>query len=306
MKEHILLNKIINTLPNPKYIGDDCAYLEELNIVVTQDTLVEDVHFSLKYTDAYKLGYKSAAVNISDIYASGAIPKYLSVSLSLPKNICEKFIEEFYKGINFFNLDVIGGDITGSDKIVISICAIGITQNRKISSRKHAKVNDMVIVTGNHGSSACGLFLLQNEILNDKITKEHLMPSIDKKFSEEIATKATRNYAMMDSSDGLADTLFKIAQNSNVTINVDFNKIPFDNDIKNYGNYIDWILFGGEDYKLVATIDEETLKKIPHNLYYIIGNVEKKQNCPLIINFEDKSFEINNLNKTFNHFGENK
>ena len=79
MKEFLFLNKIVTTLSNPQYLGDDCAYLEELGIVVTQDTLVEDVHFSREYTNAYKLGYKSVIVNLSDIYASGATPKYISI-----------------------------------------------------------------------------------------------------------------------------------------------------------------------------------------------------------------------------------
>ena len=81
MKENNLIEIIKNTL-NSKYINDDCAYLEDLGIVVTQDSLVEEVHFSLNYTNAFQLGYKSVAVNLSDVYASGAKAKYLTCSLS--------------------------------------------------------------------------------------------------------------------------------------------------------------------------------------------------------------------------------
>jgi thiamine-monophosphate kinase len=306
MKEFIFLNKILNTLSDTQYLGDDCAYIKDLNIVVTQDTLVEDIHFSLKYTNAYQLGYKSAAVNISDILASGAEPKYLSISLSLPNTTTEDFIEEFYKAIEDlaknYNLKVVGGDITGSDKIVISICAIGSTKDRNISSRKNAKAGDIVIITGEHGSSACGLFLLQNGINDDEIISEHLMPKIDNRFSNEIS-KTTLNYSMMDTSDGLVDALFKIAINSNVTIDIDFEKIPYNKNIEKYNsNYKNWILYGGEDYKLVATVDKKILDTIPSNLYTKIGIVRTQQNVPLIINMDNKILEIKNLDNTFNHF----
>lgn len=308
MKEHIFLDKIVNTLSNPEYLGDDCAYLKDLGIVITQDTLVEDVHFSLKYTDAYMLGYKSVIVNISDILASGAYPKYISISLSLPNNISVKFVEDFYKAVDDlakqYNFNVTGGDITGSEKIFVSVCAIGCSENRTISSRKNAKDGDYVIVTGEHGTSACGLYLLQNDIDDKNIIKEHLMPSVNAEFSNEIS-KYNHNYAMMDSSDGLADALFKIAEISNVTIKVDFSKVPYNKDIEKYNtNYQNWILYGGEDYKLVATLEKDILDKIPDNLYTIIGKVEKKQNCPLKIQLPNTLLDIKNLENTYNHFEE--
>ena len=135
MKEKDFINIIKNTL-NSKYIGDDCANLTDLGIVVTQDSLVEDVHFSLKYFTPYQLGFKSVIVNVSDVVASGAEPKYLTISLSLPNNIEEKFVEEFYKGCKAacgYEVEIVGGDITGSDKIFVSVCAIGATKNHKIS-----------------------------------------------------------------------------------------------------------------------------------------------------------------------------
>ena len=98
MKEKEFINIIKNTL-NSELIGDDCAYLKDLGIVVTQDSLVEDVHFSRKFSSPYQLGYKSAMVNISDVCASGAKPLYLTVSLSLPDDIDGEFIKEFYKCI---------------------------------------------------------------------------------------------------------------------------------------------------------------------------------------------------------------
>ena len=97
MKEKEFISTIKKIL-NSGYIGDDCAYLEDLGVVITQDSLVEDVHFSLKYSTPYQTGYKSVMVNISDICASGAEPKYLTIALSLPESTDENFVKEFYQG----------------------------------------------------------------------------------------------------------------------------------------------------------------------------------------------------------------
>lgn len=311
MKEFELINTIKNTLSS-KYIGDDCAYLKDLGIVVTQDSLVENIHFSMEFTTPFQLGYKSVIVNLSDIYASGAEAKYLTVSLSLPKHIDNSFVKEFYEGAKsaLNGAEIIGGDITGSDdKIYISITAIGATKNRKISSRKNAKVGYKVITNGTHGSSATGLQLLKK---NDKsfknIIKEHLMPSVNHNLSEAIATTANEDYAMMDSSDGLADALMKIADASNILLHLDFNKVPFDYDLKNVKNidYKNKILFGGEDYRLVCAISQNDLAKIDPKLYYEIGEIKEKSDKNIVeIDFEDfiKKYTKNDIeNMVFNHF----
>ena len=95
MKEKEFISIIKNILTN-EYIGDDCAYLKDLNITVSQDSLVEDVHFKMNFTTPYQLGYKTVMVNLSDIASSGARPKYITISLSLPQYIENDFIEEFY------------------------------------------------------------------------------------------------------------------------------------------------------------------------------------------------------------------
>lgn len=312
MKELEFIETIKNTLSKNSFIGDDCAYLKELNLVVTQDSLVEDIHFSLKTSTPNQLGYKAIIVNISDIFAAGGIPKYVTVSLSLPKNIDNNFVKEFYKACDElskeFDFEIVGGDITGSNKIYISVCAFGLTNGRTISSRKNAKAGDSVITTGAHGSSAAGLWLIQHRLKKyPEIETCHLKPEIKQDFSNEIATKTTRDYAMMDTSDGLADALFKIAQSSNVSIAVDFDKIPYDKKIEGIArladvDYRNWILYGGEDYKLVACIDKENLSKI-NSPYTIIGKVEEKTDqCPVKIMLDEKIIYLNNLEQTFDHF----
>lgn len=307
MNEINLIKKIKNTLKS-QYIGDDCAYLKDLGIVISQDSLVEDVHFSKHMMSPYQIGYKSVMVNLSDIAASGAKPAYLTVALSLPKEIKDDAVIDFYEGAKYAleNLDVeiVGGDITGSDKLYISISVIGKTLNRKISSRSHAKIGHKIITSGVHGSSAAGLRILQNDLEPDKdLIKAHLMPVAQIDFAKQISEQIQEDYAMMDTSDGLFDALFKIGSASECTMSVDFERILYDPKIKEYfSDYKDLILFGGEDYQIVATVPVELLPSLKD--YIIIGEVLPKEDCVIKLNTDNKVEKFNDLsNKCFNHFG---
>lgn len=284
MKEHDFINIIKNQTKSP-YLGDDCAYLKDFGIVVTQDNFVENVHFKRDWSTPYQIGYKAAVVNISDILASGAKPEFISVGLSLPK-VDNNFIEELYKGIiaGSYGAKVIGGDITGGDKIFISITAIGSTKGRKISSRKNAKVGYTVIANGEFGLSSQGLKDLQNGIKESNAIKAHLEPVLDTDFSESISTQIKVDYAMMDTSDGLADALFQIAKASHVKIKT---------------SYIEG-MFGAEDYKLIATLPNDFLPKL--NNYKIIGKVEPFDGYYLQI--DDKKYLNYNELGLYDHFGE--
>ena len=283
MKEQTFIN-IIKNQTGDEYIGDDCAYLKDLGIVVTQDSLVEDVHFKLTWCTPYQLGYKAVTVNISDVLASGAVPKYITIALSLPANLDENFVEEFYKGAKsaLRGAKIIGGDITGSDKVFISITAIGTTNGRQISSRKNAKIGDVVITKGEFGKSALGLKELKNGGKNLELIRAHLEPQLEELFAQEIATQIDCEYAMMDTSDGLADALFQIAQSSKVSID---SKIVEG-------------IFGAEDYKLVATVPRKFLKRLTE--YEIIGEVIERQDYILKIG-EKKYYNYDELG-LYNHF----
>ena len=295
MKEKNLIQTIKSILKS-EYIGDDCAYLKDLGITVSQDSLVEDVHFSLKYTNAYQLGWKSAMVNISDICASGAEPKYMTIALSIPDYIDENFIKEFYKGAKDAcgNVKIVGGDITGSDKLYISVTAIGLTSNRKISSRKNAKIGYKIIVSGEHGNSAKGLEIFKanrqsSQAVRNKFLQAHLMPVAKIDFSRQISQSCKSDYAMTDTSDGLGDALMQIAQASKVRLKIDTSKIPHDKSVD-----IETVLFGGEDYDLVAVV--------PKDLYVNgaeeIGEVVEGE-CGIEI---DGKFYDDIENKLYNHF----
>lgn len=300
MKEKEFITIIKNTL-NSLYIGDDCAYLKDLGIVVTQDSLVEDIHFSTKFISAFDLGFKAVMVNVSDVAASGAEPKYLTVSLSLPSNVKEDFVEEFYNGCKKAcgnDVQIVGGDITGSEKIYISICAIGKTLGRNISSRKNAKIGQKVIVSGIHGSSSAGLkLLLEGKNSPEKFIKSHINPVAQVEFGKNISTTVKEPYAMMDTSDGLMDGLSTIANESGVLLDIDFDKIPYDKDIEQFENWQDLLLFGGEDYQILATV--------PQNFQggFEIGVV--KEGLGVNLKLRDKIMHYSKQDveeKVFNHF----
>ena len=306
MNENELINSI-KTILSSEYIGDDCAYLKDLGIVVTQDSLVENIHFDRKLITPFQLGYKSIMVNLSDIAASGAEPAYLTISLSLPKNIAEDYVTEFYKGakqaLKGTNAQIVGGDITGSDKLYVSVCAIGKTNNRCISSRKNAKIGHKIITSGIHGSSAAGLRILQNNLTPDKdLINAHLTPVAQLEFARQISEQINENYAMMDSSDGLFDALYKIGDASNCTMSIDFNNIKFNPKIKElFSDYQNLIFYGGEDYQIIATVPEELLQKL--NNYTVLGEVVQKEDCIIKLNYNKRIEKINDIsNKSFNHF----
>ena len=300
MKEKDFINTIKSVL-NSKYIGDDCAFLEDLNIVVTQDSLVEDIHFKTAYITSYQLGWKSAMVNISDICASGAQPLYLTVSLSLPKDISTEFVKEFYKGMQEAagNAKIVGGDITGSDKIFISVTAIGSAKGRNISSRKNARIGQKIVVSGPHGSSAAGLKDLIAGKREGKFIKKHLMPEAKIEFSKKIAVTEKSAYAMMDTSDGLMDALSQIAENSKVMAEVDFTRIPYDKELEQYENYRDLIFYGGEDYELVAAVDD------PQD-FTVIGEIKEGEGITIQnLNGKTVHYTKEDIEKNlYNHFKE--
>ena len=289
---------IIQSKIGTEFIGDDCAYLKDIGIVVSQDSLVEDIHFKRKWCTPYQLGYKAITVNISDILASGAIPKYVTIALSLPKTLNENFIEEFYDGAlkALCGAKIIGGDITGStDKIMISVSAIGTTENRNISSRASAKEGYAIITKGLHGSSAAGLRELMREGNNKTLIKSHLEPELEYDFAKDISETVKEPYAMMDTSDGLADALFKIAQASKLTIKADYDLIPHLDTVTK-----EQVLFGGEDYKLIAAIPQKYVNKI--NGAVVIGYAYEYNGVRLDIS----GVKYNNYSElnVYNHFGE--
>ena len=213
----------------------------------------------------------------------------------------DELTKEFYKGCKQAcgnNLQIVGGDITGSEKIYVSICAIGKTQGRNISSRKNAQIGQKVIVSGVHGSSGAGLSLLLNKKAEpEKFIKSHLEPQAQILFGQFLGENIKEKYASMDTSDGLMDALSTIANESGVMLEVDFDKIPYDKDIEQFENWKDMVLFGGEDYQIVATV--------PQNIDYgtQIGTVKEGLGVNLKFKSGFKLYTKQDVyNKIYNHF----
>ena len=250
--------KIINRIVPNSFTGDDCAILKDYNLAISQDSLIEDVHFSLKFMTPYEIAKKALLVNISDLLAAGAALKYFSIALS--GNLDENFIKEFYKGLaeisNQYKINLIGGDLTKSDKLAISITVLGDIKNRNISSRKNAKPDYIVATAGEFGTSAQGLEDLQKGLEDNYFIKIHKTPKLHQDISNTIALNTKKPYAMMDSSDGLFDCLYQISSKSKVKVNVEYSKIPHKTDNSDY------VLYGGEDYCLVVCLAKEDFKKI--------------------------------------------
>ena len=328
-KEEVFLNIISKTLTDSSFLGDDCARLKEYNLVVSADTLVEDVHFKMDTISARGLGKKALLVNISDILASGAKPEYLTVSLS--GNLNEEFVKDFYNGADEvckkYGLKIIGGDLTGGDKISVSITIFGNTKERNISSRSSAKEEYIVLLAGVHGASAKGISilnktndtLLRRQLLQKTSAKErlpykedvrdteyfiktHLEPTLYPKISEAIALNCKEPYAMMDTSDGLFDAFKKISEASGVGFNIDFAQILNANKIFSDGKIIDnfnTVLFGGEDYGLLICISKKDFEKCNGVLstkdVVKIGTVTKEKK--ILINGKEVSLDLR-----FKHF----
>ena len=303
MKEQVFLDIIKGEIPeSSQYIGDDTAYIPEKDLILTQDTLIEDIHFRMRTISPFYLGRKSVAVNLSDIAASGGIPSYILISLSMPKSIEKDFVKEFYKGVSSicreYEVLVVGGDLTASEKVAISICAIGSGKGLIPANRRNAKPGDVVAIIGNCASSKAGLDLLEGTLDITKAIKTKLIEApvntVPLVSEGRKLLEATSNPAMMDTSDGLADALYKICEMSAVSMDIEFNKIPYESDIeqifKDEISLKNAILFGGEDYALIATLSEEIYKKLkPEMPLKKIGLVKPSGDTPCAyVKFKDE------------------
>ena len=288
-----------------KGVGDDAAVLNyaDKQILVTTDLLLEGVHFDLTYVPLKHLGYKSAVVNFSDIYAMNGQPKQITVSLGVSKRFSVEHLEELYAGIKLacdaYGVDLIGGDTSASlTGLTISITCIGEGEKNNIVYRNGAKENDLICVTGDLGSAYMGLQLLEREknvfsgqdenIQPDFEGKEYILqrqlkPEARKDIIEKLKEKGIVPTAMMDISDGLSSELIHICSQSEVGCRVYEDKIPINYQAAVMAeelnmNIVTAALNGGEDYELVFTAPLEDYDKIvAMENVGIVGHITKKE-----------------------------
>lgn len=293
-------------------IGDDAAVLdysaENKQVLVTTDLLMEGVHFDLVYTPLKHLGYKSAMVNLSDIYAMNGTPKQITVSLAISKRFCIEDLDEFYDGVKLacklHNVDIVGGDTTSSvTGLAISITCIGEADKDKVVYRNGAHDTDLICVSGDLGAAYMGLQLMEREkavfqgekdVQPDFAGKEYLLerflkPEARRDIIEELAKAGIKPTAMMDVSDGLSSELMHICSQSNAGCRVYEERIPIDYQTAVMAeefnmNLSTCALNGGEDYELLFTVpltDHEKVSQIKD--VKIIGHITKPEmGCALV------------------------
>ncbi|MDR0394602.1 MAG: thiamine-phosphate kinase [Tannerella sp.] len=263
-----------------KGIGDDAAVLDykDKKILVTTDLLLEGVHFDLIYVPLKHLGYKSAVVNFSDVYAMNGQPKQITVSLGISKRFSIEDLEEFYAGLQLacdvYGVDLVGGDTSASlTGFTISITCIGEGEKDKIVYRNGAKENDLICVSGDLGAAYMGLQLLEREksvfkgekdFQPDFSGKEYLLerqlkPEARKDIVEILYKAGIVPTSMIDISDGLSSELLHISKESNVGCRIFEERLPVDYQTAVMAeefnmNYCSAALNGGEDYELLFTV----------------------------------------------------
>ena len=300
-----LTKDLENKNESTKYgVGDDCAVLHypDSEVLVTTDLLMEGVHFDLTYIDLKHLGYKSAMVNISDIFAMNGTPRQITVSLALSKRFTVEDMEEFYAGLRLacekWNVDIVGGDTTSSyTGLAISITCIGEARKEDIVYRNGAKNTDLICVSGDLGAAYMGLQLLEREKsvyygqVNDAKKKgdkkaleelAHFSPDFAGKeylLQRQLQTEARgdiiqklrdagiRPTAMMDVSDGLSSELMHICKQSGVGCRIYEKELPIDYQTAVMAeemnmNVTTCALNGGEDYELLFTVPIGDLEKV--------------------------------------------
>ena len=246
-------------------IGDDAAWLDSSDsYLVTADLLLESVHFDLKWTSLFDLGYKSLAVNLSDIAAMGGIPAYAVISLGIPGRFRSEQVDELYRGINFLarksGVSIVGGDTSIAGSLLLSVCLLGHAPYRPIT-RRGAKIDDDIYVTGTLGDSALALELLQSKssalrhAAASYLLKRHHRPSARCRAGLLLARNRVAA-AMIDVSDGLLQDLGHLCKQSGVGAVIWEESVPRSRSYRALAGHHEsrWALAGGEDYELLFCV----------------------------------------------------
>jgi thiamine-monophosphate kinase len=259
-------------------IGDDCAVFspnKDNYQVLTTDALVETVHFNLKTHTPEQLGWKTLAVNISDIAAMGGRPQFAVISVAIPKKFSVDFLDRLYKGLDQvcrkYHVALVGGDTVASPKhLFINLALLGETRKKRVFTRSGARPGDAIFVTGTLGDSAAGLHILKSPkrkwqgpaASRKKLVQRHLKPEPRVAAADWLARSRHKVSAMIDISDGLTQDLGHILTASRVGAELWEPQLPISkpllkHSIMNDLSALDWALAGGEDYELLFTLPYE-------------------------------------------------
>lgn len=301
--DHLTKNFQIGQPSTIKGIGDDAAVLDfkDKQVVVSTDLLIEGVHFDLAYMPLKHLGYKAVVVNLSDICAMNANPTQITVSIAVSNRFPLEALEEFYQGIALaakqYDVDVIGGDTTSSQKgLIISVTAIGEADSDEIAYRNGAGENDLLVVTGDIGAAYMGLQVLEREKQVFQVNpnaqpdlenytyliERQLKPEARKDIKPLLAALGVKPTSMIDISDGLSSEVMHLCKQSGTGCNVFEEKLPLDPQLINVCEEFNIdattvAINGGEDYELLFTIAMADFDKIKGNPNLtVIGHLAKE------------------------------
>ena len=315
-REHRLI-EYIKQITAESLIGDDCAVLPGQQLV-SSDMLVEGQHFLLPQMSFCDLGWKSMAVNLSDIAAMGGIPEFALVNIGLPSRLSDEEFRLLYLSLNEcasrFGTRIIGGDLTGSDALVISITVLGRAHPHGVFLREAARPGDLVIATGDFGASALGLALMLKGELSSPASAcavlRHCRPQPRLAEAQKLADLVCpARIACMDTSDGLADALCQISTASNVSLQISAAQIPVEPQIAGLAlklglDPLELALYGGEDYELLACIPESAWAGLsPTGMFELIGQVESGKD--VILTGLTSGPVVIDQKKTFQHWQAN-
>jgi thiamine-monophosphate kinase len=261
-----------------KSIGDDAAAFTiepDLVSLITTDLLVERIHFIRDSISGFDLGYKSLAVNLSDIAAMGGTAREAFISIAIPPNCSLEYLEAFYDGIKSlaarFDVNILGGDTTSSrEDLIINVAVQGTVDRAQILCRDAARPGDIIVSTGYLGDSRAGLHLILNNIPADTadfqaLYRAHALPEPHLDEGRFLASRPG-THAGIDCSDGLSSDLGHIAGESQVGATLYSDKMPISESLLKFCSHFDfdpveYALSGGEDYTLLCTIAPEAVKE---------------------------------------------
>lgn len=270
-------------------IGDDGAVTAlppDQHLVTSTDTLIAGTHFPIE-SAPYDIGYKSLAVNLSDLAAMGATPAWFTLAITLP-SANEIWLTEFSHGLfdlaKQYDIQLIGGDTTrGSLSITIQV--MGFLPKNQALTRSNAHINDLIYLTGPVGDAALGLQIIQKNIHLPDISHESLLRKLNRPEPKVTAGIQLRNIAsaMIDISDGLAADLMHILESSQVGALVFVDQLPFSKTLLqavSTEKAIHLALTGGDDYELCFTVSPDK-KHLVDKTFKCIGQITDTSNLDL-------------------------
>ena len=267
-------------------IGDDTAAWrgnQKLQLA-TADTLVEGTHFNLATANWRNLGFKSLAINLSDIAAMGGVPQYALVAMALPATLTTDNIIEFYEGMDSladqFKVTIAGGNMAFSQLSVITVTVTGYSNHDIPLLRSAAKPGDEIAITGYPGLSSAGLYTLNNQMTLPPDAATLLIDKHSKPVPRIVEGQMLRRHGIntaIDISDGLISDLYHICEASKVSAAIYANSIPVHSILTTYfPEYMTMVLHGGEDYELLFTGRHEQIEELKRILdcpITVIGNI---------------------------------